>query len=149
MPGLNPLVDKIRAAHPGAYDDLDDAQLTKAVLAKYPQYEDLAAPHTNLGKVPVPEMEQSVSGALFAGPAGSGPGENLPSPKAQMAKDTKPSPAVGLVALAGGAGSVAAPVADAALATPAGKEAIKFALKHALEGAGLGATYAAIKHLLK
>jgi hypothetical protein len=44
MPGLNELVDKIRAKYPGAYDDLDDAALTKSVLAKYPQYSDLAAP---------------------------------------------------------------------------------------------------------
>ncbi len=43
-PALNPLVEKIRAMHPGAYDDMDDAALTKAVLAKYPQYSDLAAP---------------------------------------------------------------------------------------------------------
>lgn len=43
-PALNPLVTKIRAAHPGAYDDMDDATLTKRVLAKYPQYSDLAAP---------------------------------------------------------------------------------------------------------
>lgn len=42
--GLNPLVDKIRTAHPGAYNDMDDAELTKRVLAKYPQYSDLAAP---------------------------------------------------------------------------------------------------------
>src|SRR5690349_8769957 len=41
---LNPLVEKIRAAHPGAYDDMDDATLTKRVLAKYPQYSDLAGP---------------------------------------------------------------------------------------------------------
>ncbi len=41
---LNPLVEKIRAAHPGVYDDMDDATLTKKVLAKYPQYSDLAAP---------------------------------------------------------------------------------------------------------
>lgn len=41
-PALNPLVTKIRAAHPGAYDDMDDATLTKKVLAKYPQYSDLA-----------------------------------------------------------------------------------------------------------
>jgi hypothetical protein len=44
MAGLNQLVDKIRALHPGAYDDMDDATLTKKVLAKYPQYSDLAAP---------------------------------------------------------------------------------------------------------
>lgn len=43
-PALNPLVSKIRAAYPGAYDDMDDASLTKAILAKYPQYSDLAAP---------------------------------------------------------------------------------------------------------
>jgi hypothetical protein len=40
---LNPLVTKIRGMHPGAYDDMDDAALTKRVLAKYPQYSDLAA----------------------------------------------------------------------------------------------------------
>ncbi|MFL6306899.1 MAG: hypothetical protein ACJ72H_25485 [Candidatus Sulfotelmatobacter sp.] len=43
-PALNPLVEKIRGKYPGAYDDMDDAALTKAVLAKYPQYSDLAAP---------------------------------------------------------------------------------------------------------
>lgn len=41
---LNALTAKIRAQHPGAYDDMDDAALTKAVLRKYPQYSDLAAP---------------------------------------------------------------------------------------------------------
>jgi Skp family chaperone for outer membrane proteins len=48
---LNDLVVKVRAAHPGAYDDMDDATLTKRVLAKYPQYSDLAAP-----KVPRPSL---------------------------------------------------------------------------------------------
>jgi hypothetical protein len=43
-PALNPLVEKIRGKYPGAYDDMDDAALTKAILAKYPQYSDLAAP---------------------------------------------------------------------------------------------------------
>lgn len=42
--GLNPLVDKIRAKYPGDYDDMNDAELTKRVLAKYPEYSDLAAP---------------------------------------------------------------------------------------------------------
>ena len=41
---LNDLVSRIRTAHPGAYDDMDDAELTKRVLRKYPQYSDLAAP---------------------------------------------------------------------------------------------------------
>jgi hypothetical protein len=49
---LNELVTKIRSAHPGAYDDMDDATLTKRVLAKYPQYSDLAAP-----KVTAPNVE--------------------------------------------------------------------------------------------
>lgn len=43
--GLNPLVDKIRSAHPGAYDDLSDAELTAKVIAKHPQYQDLALPY--------------------------------------------------------------------------------------------------------
>jgi hypothetical protein len=29
---------KVRKKYPGAYDDLDDASLTKKVLAKYPKY---------------------------------------------------------------------------------------------------------------
>lgn len=41
---LNPLTEKIRAKYPTQYHDLDDATLTKMWLAKYPQYEDLAAP---------------------------------------------------------------------------------------------------------
>jgi hypothetical protein len=31
----------VRAKHPGAYDDMDDATLTQKVLAKYPQYQDM------------------------------------------------------------------------------------------------------------
>lgn len=40
MPGT--LAALVRAQHPGAYDDLDDATLESSVLAKYPQYADLA-----------------------------------------------------------------------------------------------------------
>lgn len=47
---LNSLTEKIRATHPGAYDDMDDAELTKRVLAKYPQYSDLAAPAPTAAK---------------------------------------------------------------------------------------------------
>lgn len=54
---LNPLVAKIRAAHPGAYDDMDDATLTKRVLAKYPQYSDLAG--AGVPKPPNP-IEQEI-----------------------------------------------------------------------------------------
>jgi hypothetical protein len=53
-PPLNDLVVKIRQMHPDAYDDMDDATLTKAVLAKYPQYSDLA----------VPKLQMPLPGAL-------------------------------------------------------------------------------------
>lgn len=36
------LVKKVRAAYPDAYVDMSDAELERAVLAKYPQYVDLA-----------------------------------------------------------------------------------------------------------
>lgn len=60
-PALNPLVTKIRSAYPGVYDDMDDATLTKSVLAKYPQYSDLAAP--KIAK-PSDQMEYSNQTAL-------------------------------------------------------------------------------------
>jgi hypothetical protein len=46
---LNDLVARVRAKYPGAYDDMDDATLTKKILAKYPQYSDLAAPKLTVG----------------------------------------------------------------------------------------------------
>src|SRR6266567_4639658 len=59
-PALNPLVEKIRGKYPGAYDDLDDAALTKAVLAKYPQYEDLARPSTPMPGSPATQPMNAV-----------------------------------------------------------------------------------------
>lgn len=41
---MSELTTRVRAKHPGAYDDMDDATLEKAVLAKYPEYADLAKP---------------------------------------------------------------------------------------------------------
>lgn len=41
---MSELAKRIRAKFPGAYDDLDDAALEKAVLAKHPEYADLAQP---------------------------------------------------------------------------------------------------------
>jgi len=145
---LNPLAAKIRAAHPGDYDDMDDAALTKAVLAKYPQYEDLAAPHVT-AKVPNAGMSQSLLGQLYSGPTGSGPDENVPSPRAQMAQGTTPAPEAGAVALGGAAALPLAAGADAVGGAALAGPALKFAVQHALEGAGLGAAYAAIKHLFK
>lgn len=147
--GLNPLVDKIRAKYPGAYDDMDDASLTKAILAKHPEYEDLAAPAANLGKIPIPAMEQSTLGALEAGPTGTAPGENLPSPKAQMARDTTPSPAVGAVTLVGAGGTAIAPLADAALANPAVRGVAIELGKEGLKQAATGGTLYTLFKLFK
>lgn len=61
---LNPLVDKIRSTHPGTYDDMDDATLTKRVLAKYPQYSDLAAPGVPPPAQPESSTSDSILGAL-------------------------------------------------------------------------------------
>lgn len=41
------LAARIRAKHPGAYDDMDDAALESKVLAKHPQYADLASTATS------------------------------------------------------------------------------------------------------
>ena len=146
--GLNPLVDKIRAKYPGEYDDMDDATLTKKVLAKYPEYEDLAAPHAT-AKVPDAGMGQSFLGQLYSGPTGTGPDENVPSPRAQMAQGTTPAPEAGAVALGGAAALPLAAGGDAVGAGALAGPALKFAIQHALEGAGFGGAYAAIKHLLK
>ncbi len=63
---LNPLAAKIRAAHPGAYDDMDDAELTKRVLAKYPQYSDLAGTG-----VPKPQVNMETSALGHVVPVGN------------------------------------------------------------------------------
>lgn len=57
-----PLAQKIRAKYPGAYDDMDDAALEKAILAKYPEYADLVEPDRS---ATAPTQEKSLSG--FAG----------------------------------------------------------------------------------
>lgn len=141
---FNALTAKVRAAHPGAYDDLDDAQLTTAILSKYPQYQDLALPKTS-NQIPT-DMEQSGIGGLM-----SGPDQNLASPKGQMAKDTTPSPAVGAVTvgagLATGGGLAAEAVGPAVFRTLANAAeshpVVAKLLLHGLEAAGLGAI---IKH---
>lgn len=40
---MSELTRRWRAKYPGDYDDMDDATLEKAILAKYPEYKDLAA----------------------------------------------------------------------------------------------------------
>lgn len=77
-PALNPLVEKIRTAHPGAYDDLDDAELTKRVLNKYPQYSDLAAP-----PVPDPRKQVDVQPSLL----GDSPALETQAPRQNTQED--------------------------------------------------------------
>lgn len=47
---MSELSKRIRAKFPGVYDDLDDATLEKAVLAKHPEYADLAQPEPQAAK---------------------------------------------------------------------------------------------------
>lgn len=72
------LVTQVRAKYPGAYDDMSDAELEKSILAKYPQYADMA--------------EKSVEGF----------GENLLSSGGKFLTDT----AQGVVGLVKGANRV-------------------------------------------
>lgn len=67
-----PLAQLVRAKHPGAYDDLDDAQLEAAVVAKFPGvYDDLLAPKPPVPSRPVspvvrpdaPWLTRAISGA--------------------------------------------------------------------------------------
>jgi len=76
-PPLNPLVEKVRGAHPGAYDDMDDSELTKRVLAKYPQYSDLAAPAVPKPTVPMPEPSAASRFDTAFGAATAGAGQGL------------------------------------------------------------------------
>lgn len=58
------LAGKVRAKYPGTYDDLDDATLTKKILAKYPQYGDLAAPSSAPAPKPTTPPQPGLPAAL-------------------------------------------------------------------------------------
>lgn len=210
----NVLSAKIRAKYPTSYQDMSDEELTSRIVAKYPQYADMAVqagqtanvlapdgtvraiPGASLGdaieaggkivykvaapngnvhwipgehlseainaggvrvdqptKQPAVSMELSALERLAAGLM-DGPtegGNNLPSPKAQMAKNTKPSPAVGAVTVGSAAAIPLGMAGEAALGVPgvkeAGTTALKYAVKESLKGAGMFGAYEAIKHL--
>jgi hypothetical protein len=61
---MGDLANKVRAKYPGVYDDMDDAALEAKVLAKYPQYGDLAkaapspAPQPSMGQRVVSDVKQ-------------------------------------------------------------------------------------------
>src|ERR1700733_6422410 len=62
-PPLNDLVVKWRAKFPQAYDNIDDATLTKKILAKYPVYSSLAVPSPSSAPRPAPPKDLAPSTA--------------------------------------------------------------------------------------
>jgi hypothetical protein len=156
MAGLNALVDKIRTAHPGDYDDMDDATLTKKVLAKYPQYSDLAAPSPAASAAqpaqpefmnPLPTEKIPVVGAM-AQPFGE-LGANLAYDPA-FRKETGEYGALAAGATMGAAatpGAVSA-IKAMAVAHPYAAKLISRALEGSAATAGGAATYKWIKSLL-
>lgn len=107
-PALNPLVTKIRTAYPGAYDDMDDAALTKSVLAKYPQYSDLAAPPVPNPREQLQMQPSNTATALNPTRSVAGPGE-----ASYVAQADRPSQDRMLAAAAVGAGGQVLPGAIA------------------------------------
>lgn len=59
----NALVQSIRSKYPGQYDDLSDGELTSKILAKYPQYSDLAGQKVSN---PAKEVQQSTENPITA-----------------------------------------------------------------------------------
>lgn len=60
----SPLVTQMRSKFPGAYDDLSDQDLESKVLAKYPQYKDMASSkdtYTEAGAAANPPVEKPQS----------------------------------------------------------------------------------------
>lgn len=77
---MSELTKRVRAKYPGVYDDMDDATLEKAVLAKHPEYADLAQPteakpsaaapkpSETPSKIGMSDLIGAVAGALHAVP---------------------------------------------------------------------------------
>ncbi len=166
--GLNPLVDKIRAQYPGAYDDMDDATLTKSVLAKYPQYSDLAAPKVQqpvqpesgvadkiLGELGNDDLSQQGSAAYAArqkaGTQEQGLGGGLNSFEGSIADQGKSNAmsATGATAAAGlGGAEVLPPVVEALTSAAEAHPVIAKLLLKGLEVGGGSAATAGIYKLL-
>lgn len=84
----NALVEKIRGKFPGVYDDISDTDLTQKILAKHPEYGDLAtapssasltaqtnaaasaggAPRPGVSPTPLPGAGQKIFGGTFPSP---------------------------------------------------------------------------------
>jgi hypothetical protein len=71
------LAQMVRAKYPGAYDDIPDAQLEAQVLAKHPEYQDLATPPQQAQ----PEAQlRSRTGQMYTPPKESGASEFFGAP---------------------------------------------------------------------
>lgn len=55
------LADKIRQKYPGVYDDMDDSALETAILAKHPEYADLAKPQEKSADTILQEAKQPIA----------------------------------------------------------------------------------------
>lgn len=112
MPGK--LAALVRAKHPGAYDDMDDAALESAVLAKYPQYADLTkdTPASQHAAVAPADSSSLSLSALQKG---------LPlAEEGATAFATSPNVAPAAAKIGRFVGGVAAPVSGAMYGGPAG-----------------------------
>lgn len=58
------LVQRVRSKFPGVYDDLDDATLEARVLAKFPDYQDLATPKPETPATTEPGLLSQVGSAI-------------------------------------------------------------------------------------
>lgn len=144
-PALNPLVGKIRTMHPGAYDDMDDAALTKAVLRKYPQYSDLAAP--KIQKPTINMQSSNLATALGSDNTERSAIANPQQPAEQFALENPEQQGKLATAAAVGAGGTLAGSSTATLPflARAGKAAAPY-LKQAGIGAGVyGGTQALLE----
>lgn len=68
------LAGKIRAKYPGAYDNLSDSDLEQKIIAKYPQYKDMATPAAPSSSVPtgasIADQLAAKTTGISAGPTG-------------------------------------------------------------------------------
>lgn len=78
------LTDLIRKKYPGQYDDMDDATLEKSVLAKHPEYKDLAVPMDEASPAPMASTvapPDNTTNQPFTGSPRYQPGETRDAPK--------------------------------------------------------------------
>ncbi len=112
---MSELTTRIRAKFPGVYDDMDDAALEKAVLAKHPEYADLAQQKDDAQAAPAPKPDPFASARAIAGGA----------PAGELWANVKNHPVqagamIGSMALTGGAAGPLTQIARAGLGAAGG-----------------------------